>query len=102
MKEYKEIVALFALGYAVTVVAGASGCARSHEGAAGFVLGHFVLLDGHGDVDLAQLSSERSCGFSLPRPRRDVPSLIGHRPFLQSRHLADKLVFWCSPDTSAR
>ena len=102
MKDYKEIVALFALGYAVTVVAALILRPLGTEGLLlGFVLGHFVLLMGMVTMIMRNYPSERFIAFHFLGRRAMYPTLIATGFFYNLGIWADKLVFWYYPDTSA-
>ena len=102
MKEYKEIVALFALGYAVTVAAALVLRPLGTEGLLlGFVLGHFVLLMGMVTMTLRNYPSERFVAFHFLSRRAMYPTLIATGFFYNLGIWADKLVFWYYPDTGA-
>ena len=102
MKNYKEIVALFALGYTVTVVAALILRPLGTEGLLlGFVLGHFVLLMGMVTMTLRNYPSERFIAFHFLSRGAMFPTLIATGFFYNLAIWADKLVFWYFPDTSA-
>jgi uncharacterized membrane protein len=101
MKQYKEIVVLFALGYAITVGAALALRPLGMEGLlAGFVLGHFVLLMGMITLTLRNYPSERFIAFHFLRRGAMYPSLVWTGFLYNLGIWADKLMFWYFPDTS--
>jgi uncharacterized membrane protein len=101
MKQYKEIVWLFALGYAVTIVSAYVLRPLGAEGLlAGFVIGHFVLLTGMLVMILREHPSERFISFAFLKRGAMYPTLIATGFIYNLGIWADKLLFWYSPDTS--
>jgi uncharacterized membrane protein len=101
MKMYKEIVQLFALGYAITVASAYALRPLGMEGLLfGFVLGHFVLFTGMILMTLGEYPSERFIGFEFARRGAMFPTLIATGLIYNLGIWADKLQFWFYPDTS--
>jgi polysaccharide biosynthesis protein PelG len=102
MKQYKEIVVLFAVGYGL-VVAGAL-LLRSHgmEGLLlAFAVGHFVLLIGMIVLTFRIFPlTDISISFEFLRPEAMYTSLIWAGFLYNSAVWADKLIFWFYPATS--
>ncbi len=101
LKEYKTIVALFAVGYTVTVLAALGLRPLGMEGLLlGFVIGNFVLLMGMITVIVRGYPSEKLIEFDFLRRGRMFPSLL-LTGFLYNLGIwTDKFLFWFSPDTS--
>jgi len=100
MKQYKEIVWLFALGYAITVVAALVLRKGGLEGLLlGFVIGHFVLLTGMITLTLRNYPSDRFIAFDFVRSGAMYPTLMVTGLFYNLGVWADKLLFWYFPDT---
>lgn len=101
MKLYKQIVQLFALGYAITVVAAYALRPLGMEGLLfGFVLGHFVLFTGMILMTLRHYPSSRFISFDFARRGAMFPTLIATGFVYNLGIWADKLLFWFNPDTS--
>ena len=101
MKQYKEIVWLFALGYGITIVSAYVLRPLGMEGLlAGFVIGHFVLLTGMIVMILRDHPSDRFISFDFLKPGAMYPSLIATGFVYNLGIWADKLLFWYNPDTS--
>ncbi|MGV8934164.1 MAG: exopolysaccharide Pel transporter PelG [Gallionellaceae bacterium] len=101
MKQYKEIVVLFTLGYAVTVVGAFILRTVGMEGLLlGFVIGHFVLLIGMITLTLRTFSMSKPIAFDFMRPGAMFPSLIWAGFLYNLAVWTDKLMFWFYPDTS--
>jgi uncharacterized membrane protein len=101
MKQYKEIVWLFALGYAITIVSAYALRPLGMEGLlAGFVIGHFVLLIGMMLMILRDHPSKVFISFDFLKKGAMYPSLIATGFFYNLGIWADKILFWYNPDTS--
>ncbi|MBE0622483.1 MAG: exopolysaccharide Pel transporter PelG [Burkholderiales bacterium] len=101
MKLYKEIVQLFALGYAITVVSAYVLRPLGMEGLLfGFVLGHFVLFTGMILMTLRDYPSSRFISFDFARRGAMFPTLIATGLIYNLGIWADKLLFWFNADTS--
>lgn len=101
MKLYKQIVQLFALGYAITVAAAYALRPLGMEGLLfGFVLGHFVLFTGMILMTLRHYPSSRFISFDFARRGAMFPTLIATGFIYNLGIWADKLLFWFNPDTS--
>jgi len=100
MKQYKEIVWLFALGYAITVAAALVLRKSGLEGLLlGFVIGHFVLLTGMITLTLRNYPSDRFIAFDFAKQGAMYPTLMATGLFYNLGVWADKLLFWYFPDT---
>ena len=100
MKQYKEIVQMFALGYAITVVSALVLQPLGMEGLLlGFVIGHFVLLTGMMTLTLRNYPSDHFVAFGFLRKGAMYPSLIWTGFLYNAGIWADKLLFWFDPVT---
>jgi uncharacterized membrane protein len=102
MKQYKEIVMLFAFGYSITVVAALTLRSVGIEGLLfGFVIGHFVLLTGMVTLTLRTFPLQgSSIAFDFLRPGAMYLTLIWAGFLYNMAVWADKLMFWFYTDTS--
>lgn len=101
MKRYKEIVALFALGYGITVVLALLLRRFGLEGLlTGFFLGHCVLLWGMLALTAYDFRPQRLIAFDFARPEMRYPSLLAIGALYNLGIWADKFMFWLFPDTS--
>lgn len=101
MKKYKEIVALFFVGYMVVIAAALALRPYGLEGLmAGFVCGHFLLLTGMMTLIYRNFRSDRGIGFELFRPGAMFSSLMLTGLFYNAAIWADKFIFWFTPETS--
>lgn len=101
MKKYKEIVALFFVGYMVVIAAALLLRPFGLEGLmAGFVSGHFLLLTGMMALIYRSFRSNRGVGFDLFRPGAMFSSLMLTGLFYNAAIWADKFIFWFTPETS--
>lgn len=101
MKKYKEIVALFFVGYMVVIAAALLLRPFGLEGLmAGFVCGHFLLLTGMMALIYRSFRSNRGVGFDLFRPGAMFSSLMLTGLFYNAAIWADKFIFWFTPETS--
>ncbi len=102
MKHYKEIVILFAIGYAVAVLAALLLRSKGLEGLLfGFVIGHFVLLFGMVTLTLRTFPDKTaSLTFDFMRPGAMYPTLIWSGFIYNLAVWIDKIIFWYYPDTS--
>jgi len=100
MKQYKEIVRLFAIGYAITVVSALILRPLGLEGLLlGFVIGHFVLLTGMITLTLRNHPSDQFVSFDFLRKGAMYPTLVWTGLFFNAGIWADKLLFWFDPVT---
>lgn len=102
MKQYKEVVLLFAVGYAIVVVGALMLRSLGLEGLLlGFVAGHFVLL-----ISMIIMTfrifplDDSSISFEFLRPGAMYTSLIWTGFLYNGAVWADKLMFWFYPPTS--
>ena len=102
MKQYKEIVVLFAIGYTVTVFGALLLRSHGMEGLLlGFVIGHFVLLVGMVTLTLRTFPLVDSfISFDFMRRGAMYTSLVWAGFLYNLAVWADKLMFWFYPDTS--
>jgi uncharacterized membrane protein len=102
MKQYKEIVVLFAIGYSVTVFGALLLRSKGMEGLLfGFVIGHFVLLFGMVTLTLRTFPlQDATIAFDFMRPGAMYISLVWAGFIYNLAVWADKLTFWFYPDTS--
>jgi hypothetical protein len=100
LKQYKQIVALYALGYGIAVAAAISLRSLGLEGLLlGFVLGHFVMLLGMVLLVARGFPSTRFIAYDFAQRGRMYPSLIWGGLLYNLAIWADKIVFWFHPDT---
>jgi uncharacterized membrane protein len=102
MKQYKEIVVLFAIGYFITVVGALLLRPYGMGGLLlGFVIGHFILLAGMVTLTLRTFPlDDTALSFDFMRPGAMYTSLIWTGFLYNLAVWADKLIFWFYPDTS--
>lgn len=101
MKQYKEIVILFAIGYTVTVLGALLLRSLGMEGLLlGFVIGHFVLLIGMVALTLRTFPLGDVIAFDFLSPGAMYPSLIWAGFLYNLAVWVDKIMFWFYPDTS--
>lgn len=102
MKQYKEIVVLFAIGYTVTVLGAVLLRRYGLEGLMlGFGIGHFVLLFGMVMLILRTFPMQGTVvSFEFLRPGAMYTSLVWAGFLYNMAVWADKLMFWFYPFTS--
>jgi uncharacterized membrane protein len=102
MKQYKEIVGLFALGYSVVVLGALLLRSHGMEGLLlSFATGHLVLLLGMMTLTLRIFPlQESSVAFDFLRRGAMYPSLMWAGFLYNFAVWIDKLMFWFYPDTS--
>lgn len=102
LKRYKEIVALFAVGYGITVGLALLLRRFGLEGLmAGFVIGHCVLFAGLWLITARQYRVDtRLIGFEFARREWLYPSLVAIGLLYNLGIWADKFMFWFFADTS--
>lgn len=101
LKLYKAIVALYALGYAVTVIAALLLRPLGLEGLLlGFVIGHFVLFIGMWLLTAYHYMPPQAIDFLFLRKELGYPSLMAIGLLYNIGIWADKFMFWFFPDTS--
>lgn len=101
LKRYHAIVAMYALGYGVTV--GAALLARGYglEGLlGGFVLGHFLLFAGMWWLTVSRFNVPQAVSFDFLNAHRRYPDLFAIGVLYNLAVWIDKLVFWLYPETS--
>jgi uncharacterized membrane protein len=101
MKRFRTIVALYAAGYGVSVLAAFFLRRYGLEGLmAGFVTGQALLLAGAIALMLREFPSERFVSFEFFDPRYHHRSLVWTGLVYYLAVWADKLIFWYWPPTS--
>ena len=100
MKQYVEIVRMFAVGYAITIVSALVLRPLGLEGLLlGFVIGHFVLLTGMMALTLRNYPSDHFVAFAFLKKGAMYPTLIWTGLFYNAGIWADKMLFWFDPVT---
>jgi uncharacterized membrane protein len=100
LKQYKQIVSMFAFGYVVTVAGALALRGLGMEGLLfGFVLGHLVLLIGMVTVILRNFPADRLIVFDFMKRGAMYPALMATGLLYNFAVWADKLLFWYYPDT---
>ncbi len=100
VRQYKAILLLYAVGYAVTVAAAILLRPLGLEGLlAGFLIGQFVLLLAMIMLTIYNYPSNRFIEFDFMKPGRMFRSLVGIGLLLNFGLWIDKLIFWYYPDT---
>lgn len=101
MKRYKAIVALFALGYTITVALALLLRSYGLEGLlGGFIFGHCVLIIGMWILLAKDFRPRTLIAFDFARPETLYPSLLAIGTLYNLGIWADKFMFWFFPDTS--
>lgn len=102
MKQYKEIVGLFAFGYSVVVLGALLLRSHGMEGLLlSFATGHLVLLLGMMTLTLRIFPlQDSSVAFDFLRRGAMYPSLMWAGFLYNFAVWVDKLMFWFYPDTS--
>jgi uncharacterized membrane protein len=100
LKQYKQIVGMYALGYGIVMVAATMLKTLGLEGLLfGFVLGHFVMFAGMVLLIARGFPSPRFIAYEFIERGRMFPALILGGLLYNLAIWADKLVFWFHPDT---
>lgn len=100
MKQYKQILWLFLVGYAISVGAAVVLRPFGLEGLlAGFVLGQFVLLMGMMVLTLRTYPSDQFVDFDFTRHGRMYASLMGIGFLYNFGVWSDKFIFWYGTST---
>ena len=100
LKQYKQIVLLYALGYGVTVVSALTLRPLGLEGLLlGFVLGHGVMLLGMVLLIVRSYPAERFIAFDFARPGAMYASLMLVGFLYNLGVWVDKIIFWYTPST---
>jgi len=101
LKYYKAIVALYALGYGVSVVFAWVGRAWNLGGMlAGFLGGQFLMWVGMVTLVLRNFPPRQPISMACFEPRAMYRSLLLGGTLYNLGVWADKLVFWFTPETS--
>lgn len=100
LKQYKQIVLLYALGYGVTVVSALTLRPLGLEGLLlGFVLGHGVMLLGMVLLVVRAYPAERFIAFDFAKPGAMYASLMSVGFLYNLGVWLDKIIFWYAPST---
>jgi polysaccharide biosynthesis protein PelG len=100
VRQYKAILWLYAVGYAVTVLAAIGLRPLGLEGLLlGFLIGQFVLLIAMIGLTIYNYPSNRFIEFDFLKPGRMFKSLLWIGALLNFGLWIDKLIFWYYPDT---
>jgi len=101
MKQYREIVLLYLLGYAVTVAAALALRFLKLEGLmAGFVIGQALILTGMMALILRNFPARRFISFEFFDRKLFYPALCAIGLFYNLGVWVDKFIFWFTADTS--
>jgi len=101
MKQYRAIVWLYLLGYALTIAAALLLRRFRLEGLmAGFVIGQALLLMGMLALILRNFPADRFMSFEFFDKRLRYPALMWIGLFYNLGVWADKFLFWFTADTS--
>ncbi len=101
MKQYKSILAMFALGYGVTIFLSLALRPMKLEGLlTGFVIGHFVLLGGMILLIEHNFPSSEFLRFDFLKKNQVFISLAVVGLFYNLGLWLDKFMFWIHPSTS--
>lgn len=101
LKRYRSILAMFAIGYALTVSVALLARPWGLEGLLlGFVVGHTVLFLGMWLLTAWHFRSEHAMSFEFARRGRFYPSLMLIGVLYNLGIWIDKIAFWFYPDTS--
>lgn len=102
LKQYKQILFLYALGYGVTVVAALALRPLGLEGLLlGFVVGHAVMLLGMVLLVVRSYPAEQFIAFDFLRPGAMFGSLVLVGFFYNLGVWIDKIMFWYGPTTGS-
>jgi uncharacterized membrane protein len=100
LKQYKQIVGLYALGYGIVVVGAVMLRSLGLEGLLlGFVLGHFVMFLGMVLLIARGFPSSRFIAYDFAERGRLLPALILAGAVYNVAIWIDKIAFWFHPDT---
>ena len=100
LKQYKQILLLYALGYGVTVVSALLLRPLGLEGLLlGFVLGHAVMLLGMVLLVVRSYPSDAFIAFDFAQPGAMYVSLMLVGFFYNLGVWLDKIIFWYAPHT---
>jgi len=100
LKQYQQIVLLYALGYGVTVVSALTLRPLGLEGLLlGFVLGHGVMLLGMVLLVVRAYPAERFIAFDYAKPGAMYASLMFVGFLYNLGVWLDKIIFWYAPST---
>ncbi len=101
LKMYRQIVALYAVGYGIVVASALFARPWGLNGLlAGFVFGQFVMLVGMWMLTAWDFRSPQLVSFEFARRESRYPSLMWIGLLYNVGVWADKFMFWFFPDTS--
>jgi len=101
LKNYKSIVSLFALAYALTVIIGYELRFSGINGLlSGFIIGHLVLMFGMVILIYLGFPSRRLLTFSFLKSGKLFYSLMATGFLYNTAIWIDKIIFWYHPLTS--
>jgi uncharacterized membrane protein len=101
MKQYKEIVWMYLLGYTITVLAALAMRPFGLEGLmAGFVIGQALLLMGMTVLILRNYPAQKFISFEFFERKLMYPTLLCIGLLYNLGVWVDKFVFWFTADTS--
>ena len=101
LKRYHAIVAMYALGYGVTVGVALLARGWGLDGLlGGFVLGHFLLFTGMWWLIVSFFNTPQAVSFDFLRADRRYPGLFAIGVLYNLAVWIDKLIFWFYPETS--
>lgn len=101
LKRFKLILAAFAIGYTVTVLAAVALMSFGLNGLlGGFLIGHSVLLFLMLGIVIPEYPVQTRIRFDFLKPQLIFPSLIAIGFFYNLGIWIDKLMFWLTPGTS--
>ncbi len=101
VKAYRSVVAVFGLGYGLTVALSLLLARFGLAGfLAGFVVGHAVMLFTMLVLVLRRYPSARFIAFDFLVPKNIFPELVLTGGLLNAAVWVDKFVFWMNPVTS--
>lgn len=102
MKNYKSILALYTLGYSISVVSAIVLHESELNGLLlGFLMGHFTLLVGMMILIVRSYPSDRFIEFDFLGKKRMFVSLIWTGFFFNLGVWMDKYIFWYTPSTGS-
>ncbi len=100
MKEYKAIVAIYAIGYTVSVIGALGLRSLNSEGLlAGFILGQGVMLCLMQAIIVRNFPCDKFMAFDFLQKGKRYPTLFWIGFFFNFGVWVDKLLFWYNPLT---
>lgn len=102
LKEYKQVLALYALGYGLAIASSLVLRPLGTEGLLlGFVIGQLVLLTGMILIVAHHYPASRFISFEFRHGLRQYPDLMAVGLLFNLALWADKFIFWFNDDTSS-